>query len=369
MSPPRVLLLAEQLRRSASGGIGTYVLGLLQGLAALDPAVRPEVVVAASRPPPGGRTDPLAALGRPLHLSPLPGALLTRAWDLGVVRPPSDAEVVHAASLATLAPGRAALVVTVHDLLWRRVPEAYPRHGRRWHEAALRRALRRADHFVVPSAGVGADLTAAGAPADAVTVIPMGADHLPPPDRPAAAAHLASLGVEGPFLLCVGTFEPRKNLGRLIEAYREVRDRLPEPWPLVLVGPAGWGARVVPAPGVVLAGPVSAQELAGLYVSARLLAYVPVVEGFGLPPVEAMALGTPVVASPLPSTAGAALEVDPHDTASVADGLLRVATDEATRAELVRRGGARAAELSWSSIASRHAEVWGRAVAGAARGR
>jgi len=103
---------------------------------------------------------------------------------------------------------------------------------------------------------------------------------------------------------------------------------------------------------------VSASELTGLYASASLLAYVPLIEGFGLPPVEAMSVGTPVVASPLPSTGGAALEVDPHDTASIAAGLLQVATDEPTRTDLVAKGTARAAELSWTSIARRHRDVW-----------
>ena len=84
---------------------------------------------------------------------------------------------------------------------------------------------------------------------------------------------------------------------------------------------------------------MSADELAGLYASARLLAYVPLIEGFGLPPVEAMSVGTPVVASPLPSTGGAAFEVDPNDTASIAAGLLRVATDEPTRERARRDGG------------------------------
>jgi glycosyltransferase involved in cell wall biosynthesis len=361
MSRQRVLLLAEQLRRSAAGGIGTYVLGLLQGLDALavaDPGDAPELTLTASRPPSGAGGDPLGDLGHALHASTLPGPLLTRAWDLGLVRAPSGFDVVQAVSLATLEPGRAPLVVTVHDLLWRRIPDAYPARGRRWHEAALRRALRRAAHFVVPAAVVGADLAEAGASSDRITVIPMGSDHLPPPDVPAAAAHLASLGVHGPFLLCVGTLEPRKNLQRLVEAYEAVRAELPEPWPLVMVGPSGWGEQVALGPGVVLAGSVSAGELAGLYASARLLAYVPLIEGFGLPPVEAMSVGTPVVASPLPSTGGAALEVDPHDTASIAAGLLQVATDEPTRSDLVARGTARAAELSWTSIARRHRDVW-----------
>jgi glycosyltransferase involved in cell wall biosynthesis len=360
----RVLLLAEQLRRQAAGGIGTYVLGLLQGLdelAAADDTDAPELVLTASRPPAG--VDPLAALGSGLRTSPLPGPLLTRAWDHGLVRAPAGVDLVHAVSLATLEPGPVPLVVTVHDLLWRRIPDAYPARGRRWHEAALDRALRRADRFVVPADVVASDLVAAGASPDAITVIPMGSDHLPPPDAAAAAAHLDQLGVHGPFLLCVGTLEPRKNLQRLIEAYGSIRDSLPGPWPLVMVGPSGWGEQVAPTVGVVFAGSVSTAELSGLYASARLLAYVPLIEGFGLPPVEAMSFGTPVVASPLPSTGGAAFEVDPNDTASIAAGLLTVATDESTRESLVRRGTARSADLTWSSIARRHRDVWELAVA------
>jgi len=354
-----LLMVVEQLRRSASGGIGTYVHGLLQGLGSLGPDERPDIELLASRPS-GGRhgPDPLAGLGYPLHSSRLPGPLLTRGWDHGVLRAPPGFDVVHAVSLATLEPGRAALVVTVHDLLWRRVPTAYPTRGRVWHEAALRRALARAQAFIVPADVVADDLCRAGARRDAVTVIPMGSDHLPPPDRAAAGALLARLGIDGPFLLSVGTLEPRKNLERLVEAYGRIRASLPEPWPLVLVGPSGWGEQIRPQPGVVLAGLVTAPELSALYAMARLLAYVPLVEGFGLPPVEAMASGTPVVASPLPSTAGAALEIDPLDAGSIAEGLLRVATDEVLRSELTGRGAERSAELSWSSIARRHVAVW-----------
>ncbi|MGD0393345.1 MAG: glycosyltransferase family 1 protein [Acidimicrobiales bacterium] len=357
----RTLMMVEQLRRSASGGIGTYINGLLQGIGALTPDERPDLELLASRSGVGrSAPDPLTLLGHPLHRSPLPGPLLTRAWDYGILRAPSGFDVVHATSLATLEPGRSALVVTVHDLLWRRVPDAYPARGRAWHEAALRRALRRADRFVVPSDVVADDLEGAGSPRQAITVIPMGSDHLPPPDFGAGAALLSRLGVDGPFLLSVGTLEPRKNQARLIEAYSRIRGSLPEPWPLVLVGPTGWGRQVAPATGVILAGLVTAPELSALYATSRLLAYVPIIEGFGLPPVEAMALGTPVVASPLPSTT-AAFEVDPRQTDSIAEGLLRVATDEDERERLRSLGLERAAELSWTAIARRHITVWNEA--------
>ena len=355
----RLLMMVEQLRRPASGGIGTYISGLLQGLGDLAPPERPALTLVASRPAATeGRPDPLAGRGYTVRAYPLPGPLLTRAWDSGVLRGSRGFDVVHATSLSTLEPGGAALVTTVHDLLWRRVPEAYPARGRTWHEAALRRALRRSDRFIVPAEVVAMDLMEAGAPADSVHVIPMGSDHLPPPDVGAATRLLSTMGVDGPFLLSVGTLEPRKNLPRLVDAYERVRTSLPEPWPLVLVGPSGWGARVKPATGVVLTGMVTPSELSALYAMARLLAYVPLEEGFGLPPVEAMALGTPVVASPLPSTAGAAFEVDPLDTDSIAGGLLSVATDEGERHHLRDLGRERSDELRWSGIARQHLAVW-----------
>jgi glycosyltransferase involved in cell wall biosynthesis len=361
MRSVRLLMMVEQLRRAASGGIGTYVHGLIQGLDTLPDDEVPEIELVASRySGERGQPDRLSLMGHPVRSSLLPGPVLTRAWDHGVLRAPSGFDVVHATSLSTMDPGDAAMVATVHDLLWRRVPDAYPARGRSWHEAALRRALRRADRFIVPSGVVANDLCEAGAPEEAVTVIPMGSDHLPLPDFEGAGAHLARLGIRGPFLLSVGTLEPRKNQARLIAAYQRIRGSLPEPWPLVMVGPIGWGEQVVPVTGVVLAGLVPPSELSALYAMSRLMAYVPFIEGFGLPPVEAMAFGAPVVASPLPSTAGAAFEVDPHDADSIAAGLLSVATDDVERARLQALGSARSAELTWAGIAQRHVAVWNR---------
>jgi len=355
---PRVTVIADQLRRRPTSGIATYVRGLLQGLRALGDGA-PPVAVAAGRT--GAGPDPLAALGFPVRASRWPSLVLSRLWDVGrgagVL---AGADVVHATSLATAYPRGVPVSVAVHDLAWREVPDAFPGRGRRWHERAFRRCGDRAAAVVVPSERTASLVVDAGIPVERVVVIPHGCDHLPIADTAGAEELLASLGVGTPYLLSVSALEPRKNLARLMEAYGQVRGRLPEPWPLVVVGPAGWGPSLAPVPGVKLAGVVSDPVLAALYAGARCLAYVPLVEGWGLPPVEAMAACTPVVASPMPSTGDAALEVDPTDVEAIAHALVVASGDDRRRSELVTVGLLRARELTWEAAARGHVETWTR---------
>ncbi len=364
--PPRlergVVVVVEQLRRAVPGGIGTYTRALVGALAALDGADRPRcrLYAARSRVSP----DPLGGLGFPVETSRWPDAALVRAWGFGLGRVGRRAALVHAVSLAA-PPTAAPLVVTVHDLAWRAVPEAFPARGRRWHEQALRRAARRAACLVVPSEATAQALREAGLGVgdDRIAVVAEGSDHLAPADPVATDEALAQLGVGGDFLLAVGTREPRKNLARLFDAYAIARPQLAEPLPLVVVGPVGGGtAAAAPPAGVVFAGQVGDGVLAGLYGRARLVAYVPLVEGFGLPVVEAMRAGAPVVASAVPSSGGAAHEVDPRDVEAIADGLVRVASDGALRAGLVARGLARVGPLTWRAAAEGHLAVWRRIV-------
>jgi glycosyltransferase involved in cell wall biosynthesis len=368
---PTVLLAVEQLRRRVPGGIGAYTRGLLGGLADAGDGDGVDVTLLASRAP-GGAADPLAAFGLPVRTSALPHRLLTRAWDHGVSRAPAGFDIVHSVSLAAPGLGPTSgerLVVTVHDVAWRRHPEATTRRGARWHEAALRRVDRSGAALVVPSRLVEGDLLALGIDGRRVTVVPSGADHLPAPSADATDALLRRVGVPGGFLLTVGTLEPRKNVDRLVQAFRRLHGSLPHPWPLVIVGPTGWGpgpTAVRKQDGVVFTGAVPDAVLAGLYRRARAFAYVPLTEGYGLPPLEAMRVGVPtVVSDQVPSVrdVGAsgpapARMVDPLDTAAIAAALAEVLTDDALRSELARRGVDFASTRTWRAAARAHVDLW-----------
>ena len=369
---PSVLLAVEQLRRRVPGGIGAYARGLLGGLAlATTEGDGVDVALLASRAP-GGSSDPLAAYDRPLHTSRLPSSLLTRAWDHGLSRAPAGFDIVHSVSLASPQIRRGSperLVVTVHDVAWRRYPEATTRRGARWHEAALRRADRSGAALVVPSQLVAADLREMGVADGRLTVVPSGADHLPAPDPVATDALLLRAGVSGEFLLTVSTLEPRKNVQRLVRAFGQVRNSLPGPWPLVVVGPIGWGPELAdppPADHVIFTGPVPDAVLSELYRRARAFAYVPLTEGYGLPPLEAMHAGIPtVVSEEVPSVHDlgapeptAARVVDPLDVDDIASGLAAVLTDTGLRSELARLGTAFAATRTWRATARAHIDLW-----------
>jgi glycosyltransferase involved in cell wall biosynthesis len=360
----RAGVVAEQLFGPVPGGIGRYVGALARHLPAVAAAADPDGSIRwiTGRHPP----ERLAAAG----LDPaatttlaLPGRLATRAWvNLRRPRLPGPLlaalDLVHATSAAVPpSPGRA-LVATVHDLGFHHHPETYPAAGRRFHERATRIVVAEAARVLVPSAATGFDLTDLyGLEPSRVVVTALGVE-LPEPDPAPARRLLAELGVRGPFLLAVGTLEPRKNLRRLLAAFAASAEELPDHH-LVVAGPVGWGPALRPtyeSVRVKLAGQVDDVTLHGLYDAADGLAYPSLYEGFGLPVVEAMAHGIPVLTSDrssLPEVAGdAALLVDPDDEAAIAAGLVRLVGDQALRARLAVAGRRRAARYTWPATAA-----------------
>jgi len=360
---PRAGVVAEQLLRPVPGGVGRYVRALATHLPVEAAVDRGAVEFLVARHP-AGRVE---AAGLPLGSTRRlvwPGRLLTRAWV--TVRRPGlpgglldHLDLVHATSAAVPPTRGRPLVATVHDLAFRHYPDAYPAAGRRYHERSAQIVADEAARVLVPSEATARDLAELyGVDRGRVTITPLGVEVPDEPDHAGAGRLLRELGVRGPFLLAVGTLEPRKNLPRLLDAFGEAAAALPDHW-LVVVGPVGWGPRLRPtwdSVRVKLAGPVGDRLLHALYQAADGLAYPSLYEGFGLPVLEAMANGTPVLTSDrssLPEVAGdAALLVDPLDRAAIAAGLVRLAGDAGLRERLTEAGWRRAAGFTWRATAA-----------------
>jgi glycosyltransferase involved in cell wall biosynthesis len=358
-------------------GAGVYAAGLLAQFARrddLDLVVFAALGSFAALAAPGLRLRPVraAGLGRPARIG----------WTqlaAGVAAGRSGAQVLH--GLHYELPLRASLptVVTVHDLTLVTHPE--------WHEAAkvryfgwaLRRAVATADRVLCVSAATARDLAEhLGVAAERVDVTPLGTDLVPASDEEVALLR-ARIGLDGPYLLGLGTLEPRKDLPTLVRAFATLAAALPHT--LVLAGLAGWGsdelAEAVAASGAAerirLTGYVPEQDKAALLSGADLLVYPSRYEGFGLPVLEAMACGTPVVTTTggsLPEVAGdAALLVPPGDPEQLAAAVLELLGDQAAWADQARRGRARAAAFTWERCADLTATAYRKAVAaGAHRG-
>jgi len=362
---------------SGQGGDETMMAGLLEGLAeAARPGDSFPLIVR------DGVTLPAPVADHPafsVHsMRRLPGALhftarLPRA--LSRLRPVPDlvCAVTHG-PLRSPAP----VALFVQDLSFHHHPEHYPVVARWRLRTVVPRQARRARAVLTVSEFSRSDLIASyELPPEQVVVVP-DAVAVPPPWDDTAAAEgrqwLASQGVDGRFILCLGNLHPRKNVARLVAGFAQARAGAPDlaDVRLVVAGARWWGAgeaaaaAQAPDGSVVFLGRFDDDRREQLLRLADALAYVSVFEGFGLPPLEAMARGTVVLASDataVAETAGdGALLVDPYDVHAIAEGLVRVLSDEQLRVELRRRGAARAAGYDVGSTGRRAREAFAAAI-------
>jgi glycosyltransferase involved in cell wall biosynthesis len=355
----RVSLVSEQLLQPVPGGIGTYVRALL-----------------ATVPRYGAEVEPVVAWHRPNELAEagvaqarrlaVPRQALYRRWAKGRKRPrvKGGTALVHAPSLAFPSRGDRPLVVTVHDVLFREYPEAYPRRGVEFHQRSLARVWT-ADLVICPSEATADAVRSLPDPPKRVRVIPMGTDFRPPSDADRDRV-LERLQVERPYVLWCGTVEPRKNPEGVVRGFvRAVESGVPlaKEINLYLVGPPGWWrgdlAGYLESTGMTdrvrRLGDQPKAVREALLAGAEAFLFPSLAEGFGLPVLDAMACGAPVVTSnrsSLPEVAGAAaLLCDPDDEDSIGQALSKILRDRDLAADLRRLGFKRAAEFGWDRTA------------------
>jgi glycosyltransferase involved in cell wall biosynthesis len=309
-----------------------------------------------------GHADRIAP-GSPLH------GLVGHAWEQFVLPAQAGGRLLFSPSNSGPL-GAKNQVVTIHDMSVFDSPESFsPRFGA-WYRFLLPRLARRVRRVITDSGFIKERiLDHTKVSPDKVVVIHCGVDSR---FCPGAATRLeeAAVSLRLPsrsFILAVGSLEPRKNLVRLFQAWSRIEHRIPEEIWLVVAGARG-NSRVfsggqfgaLPAR-VFLAGHVREDLLPSLYAGAVATVYPSMYEGFGLPALEAMASGSPVLAgkrSSLPEVVGdAGLLVDPHDVEAIAEGICRIVGDSALRDELRGKGLLRARQFSWDEAARKTWEV------------
>ena len=357
----------------ARGGISNYVLHLLGALAALDADT--DYYVLHSRK---ASDPPLLGVGfRPVACW-TPSHHRLERWALGVEVARLRLDLLHSPDFIPPAFGYRRSVVTVHDLNFLYYPQFLTAESHRYYNQQIEWAVRRAAHILADSHATKFDLTLMlDVPPEKVTVVHLAADLSFRPLPGAEARRIAArYGLEPGYLLFVGTLEPRKNLPGLLQAYRLLLDGKVTAAPLVLVGGKGWlydeifeRVEALRLTGQVrLLHDVPDADLPGVYNVASVLAMPSFYEGFGLPALEAMACGTPVVVADrasLPEVVGeAGLLVNPDDPDDIAQALTRVLTDEPLRAQMQELGLAQAARFTWKRTAQETLTVYREVLSG-----
>lgn len=354
----------EQCWHRVPGGTATSTLGLIEALARRDDV---EMVGVAAR----HRDAPAEPfrLAIPVGHLPLPRPALYAAWHAlrwpPVEQATGPVDVIHATAVA-VPPGRAPLVVTIHDLAFLADATQATRHGNRFFRRGTELAKKHAARVLVPSQATADECVRAGFDPARLRVVPWGVSAVPI-DEPAAQRVRERHGLDRPYVLFVGTIEPRKNLAAVVGAMARLDGRAVD---LAVVGPDGWnedlGARLATLAdttiGVKRLGFVPTEDLPALYAGCAAFCYPSLREGFGLPVLDAMAHGAPVVTSAGTATgevAGdAGLLVDPHDHDQIGEALRSILDDETAADRLRAAGRERAAAFTWDRTAELTAAVY-----------
>lgn len=356
------------------GGNETYIRGVIRALAEVDDRNRytiylAEAGVAEQWREGFARQHPnfeIRLLPKPTPLVRVPVFLAYELWK----RPVDVLHVQYTAPPFCRIP----VVATIHDLAFEHMPETFTRRGSFQLKLTVRRTAQRAARIATVSEYSRQDLIRTyHLPPEKVVVTYNGVEsHFTPDVLPNEAEDVRNrFGIKRDYLLAVGSLQPRKNLVRLIRAYARLRSEHKSFTPqLVIVGRKLWLAddifaevrRQLWKDDVILTGYVSDDDLPKLYRQATAFVYPSLFEGFGLPPVEAMACGTPVVTSNVSSlpeiTGDAALLVDPLDQASIEAALLKITGDEALRARLREQGIAQAKRFTWREAAEKTLQLY-----------
>ena len=369
-----VALTVDQLWQRAPGGATTYVRELARALAARDDVTLSGLTAArhlSRRAVELPASIPLVRSADARSGRHAPSRNLWRRSTTGESRTAPD--VLHATTWA-IPPRTAPLVVTIHDLAVLREPEPEGSPG----DFALLRALDtvrdEADVVVVPSAATAADCIEHGIEPARIHVIPHGV-RVPVVARAETLHFIESRGLDRPYVMWCGTFEARKNVVALLDAYLLLLDEHPD-LDLVLVGPVGWGGAPdevarrmanLPPGRVHLLGRLDETDLHRAYAGARVFCFPSTLEGFGLPVLESLAHGVPVVTATGTAMAeiadpSAVLLVDPHVPEELAAALGAAAT--ARHAELTAGAKALAARFTWERSAEQHMAAYRAALTG-----
>ena len=359
--------IAIDARKLHDFGIGTYIRNVLEGLARIDQQTE---YVVLCRPEDVDMASELGANFRAIAETARPYSFGEQIW-IPVSLARERAHLVHEPHYVLPVATRCRAVVTIHDCIHLMFPQYLP--GRLAHlyaRASMWSAAKKSDRILTVSEASKRDiLHFFDVAPDKVTVIYNAIDErfLGPPDTERMDLVRQRFQLDHPFVLYVGNIKPHKNLERLMDAFARVRAGGLEDLRLVIIGDEL--SKYPPLRQSVhrhhlekyvrFFGFQRYETLAAFYRLARVFAFPSLYEGFGLPPLEAMACGTPVVTSnvsSLPEVAGgAALLVDPHDVESIADGLRQAVSDRAVRADLIAKGFERARQFSWTeSVAAIH---------------